>query len=249
MAGSGSAHFDVLKKHMDENSIVRREVEFAFSALLSAANPSDRGLRFLFGNGAEWILAAAAWTAGVLTAPAGHNVDGFDLGDLMDKNRALWSVKASASKKGGQIRLINFMGDGSKRKWTEPTIFVGPYYGGAVFIDPLADPEVQDRARHGTDALILPGGVPKQYAKENPQNYIKFNVAVNERGESGDPYTFIKSVLDPAHFPNLSRPFIASEPSVRSNLVSDITRLADQRNMGSLTEEQFQKAINKVLDQ
>src|SRR5690625_1788402 len=83
MAGSGSREFDVLKRHLETTPSVKREVEFAFSALLTAANPSDRGLRFLFGNGAEWIIAAAAWSSGVLVAPQGHNTNGFDLGDLL----------------------------------------------------------------------------------------------------------------------------------------------------------------------
>lgn len=247
MATSGSTEFDKLKKHLDSNQTVRREVEFAFSALLTAANPSDRGLRFLFGNGAEWIMASAAWSAGVLTAPAGHNANGFDLGDLLDKTRALWSVKASASSKGGQIRLKNFMGEGKDASWDEPTLFVSPYYGGAVLIDPSTDGEVRAQARKGADALILPGAVPKSYAADHPENHITFDVAVNEGAGSNDPFAFIKSVIDPAHFPNLSKPFLASMPPAQSNRVEEIERLVALRDSGALTPEQFEKAVERAI--
>lgn len=249
MVSSGSVEFDKLKAHLDSNGAVRREVEFAFTSLLTAANPSDRGLRFLFGNGAEWIIAAAAWSAGVLTAPAGHNENGFDLGDLLHKNRSLWSVKASASKSSGQIRLINFMGDGSDRSWNEPTLFIGPYYEGAVLIDPNSDPEIKQKARYGTDALILPGGTPKMYAQENPQNHIRFDVAVNEGDETGDPYTFIKSILVPQHFPNLSKPFAAAEPPKQGNVVEAVQKLVTLKESGQLDEEAFQLLLTQLAGQ
>ncbi|MBB1052701.1 hypothetical protein AB6N35_00135 [Dietzia cinnamea] len=247
-ASSGSPEFDKLKKHMDGNQKVRREVEFAFSALLSKANPSNRAARFIFGAGAEWIIASAAWSAGVLTAPAGHDSNGFDLGDLLDKSRALWSVKASASKSSGQIRLINFMGDGANAAWTEPTLFVAPYYGGAVLIDPSSDPDVQDEARLSGDALVLAGGVPKRYAEANPENWIEFDVAVNdEDAEHADDYVFIKSLLDPTHFPILSKPFVASSPPSDNSRLQLIKDAAAMRDAGTLTEEQFDAAVNSIL--
>ncbi len=39
MTGSGSPEFDSLRSHLMSNREVRREVEFAFSSLLTAANP------------------------------------------------------------------------------------------------------------------------------------------------------------------------------------------------------------------
>ena len=112
MLGSGSIEFDNVREYLNQNRDVKRELEFAFTSLLAAANPTDRGTRFAFGGGAEWIMAATAWCAGVLMAPKGHNTNGFDLTDLRNKARGLWSVKASASPKSSDIRLINYMGDG-----------------------------------------------------------------------------------------------------------------------------------------
>lgn len=248
MAGSGSREFDVLKRHLETAPSVKREVEFAFSALLTAANPSDRGLRFLFGNGAEWIIAAAAWSSGVLVAPQGHNTNGFDLGDLLDKARSLWSVKASASDKASQIRLINFMGDGANAVWDEPTLFVGPYVSGAVLLDPAQDPDLAAQVRKTSDALVLAGGVVKKYAKDHPENHVRFDVEVNSGASSNDPFAFIKSILDPAHFPVLSKPFLASTPKTSTTKVEEIEKLVAFRDQGALTPEQFHKAVSTLLN-
>ena len=246
MSGSGSAEFDTLRHHLLNSPAVKREVEFAFSSLLTAANPSDRGLRFLFGNGAEWIMAAAAWSAGVLTAPAGHNANGFDLGDLLNKAKGLWSVKASASSSAGDIRLKNFMGDGANADWTEPTLFVGAYVKGAVLVDPAQHTEVHDKMRHGNDALLLGGGVVKRFAQDNPANYVPFDVAINQGGGANDPYAFVKSVITPEHFPILSKPFLAAAPIVTDNLVEEIKKLADLRDQGVLDDESFKKAVDRI---
>jgi hypothetical protein len=244
MSGSGSAEFDALRNHILSNGEVKREVEFAFSSLLTAANPSDRGLRFLFGNGAEWIMAAASWSAGVLTAPAGHNANGFDLGDLLNQAKGLWSVKASASSSAGDIRLKNFMGDGSNADWTEPTLFVGAYLKGAVLVDPTLHRAVKDRMRHSSDALLLGGGVVKRFALDNPENYVAFDVAINQGGGVNDPYAFVKSVITPEHFPVLSRPFLAATPIASGSLVEEIKKLADLRDLGVLDDESFKKAVD-----
>lgn len=247
MSGSGSLEFDALRTHLLASADVRREVEFAFSALLTAANPTDRGLRFLFGNGAEWIMAAAAWSAGVLTAPAGHNANGFDLGDLLNKAKGLWSVKASASSSAGDIRLKNFMGDGAKADWVEPTLFVGAYLRGAVLVDPAIHLVVSEKVRRSNDALLLGGGVVKRFADENPANYVSFDVAINQGGSGNDPYAFVKSVITPDHFPILSRPFVSARPPRSVSRVDEINRLAELRDQGLLDGEQFKRAVDQVL--
>lgn len=248
MNSSGSLEFDRLKAHLDKNATVKREVEFAFSALLAAADPSDRGTRFLFGNGAEWILACAAWSAGVLTAPEGHNKDGFDLGDLLDEARSIWSVKASASKNSSAVRLINFMGDGKNARWDTPTVFIAPYLRGAVFIDPRTQPEIQQRAKNAKDALTITGKVIRDYADAHPENRIYFDVAVNTGQASNDAYAFIKSILDPRHFPILSRPFDAATPTKDAHLVDAITQLAQLKERGSITQDMMERAIAKILN-
>lgn len=245
--GSGNREFDRLRDHLLKDRAVKREVEFAFASLLTAANPSDRGMRFLFGGGAEWIMAAASWSAGVLTAPAGHNANGFDLADLLTKARGLWSVKASASKGSAQIRLTNFMGDGLNAVWQDPTLFVAPYFDGAVLVDPCIHTEVHDKMKRASDALVLSGKIVKDFRDANPANFIPFEVAINSGNVSGDPFTFIKSVLSPDHFPILSKPFLESAPITTGNRVEEIQKLADLRDQGVLTDEQFKKAVDQVV--
>jgi len=247
LAGSGNSEFDRLREHLLANKTVRREVEFAFASLLTAANPSDRGMRFLFGGGAEWIMASAAWSAGILTAPAGHNANGFDLADLLAKARGLWSVKASASASSGQIRLTNFMGDGSNAVWEDATLFVAPYFGGAVLVAPQTHHEVHAKVRKTGDALVLSGAVVREFRDNNPANFIPFEVAVNSGVRAGDPFAFIKSVLAPEHFPNLSKPFLASAPITISNRVQEIERLVALRDQGVLDEAQFKQAVDQVI--
>lgn len=249
MVTSGSEAFDKLREHLREDHEVKREVEFAFASLLTAANPSDRGLRFLFGNGAEWIMAAAAWSAGVLTAPQGHNADGFDLADLMHDAKGLWSVKASASASSGQIRLKNFMGDGANADWTEPTLFVGPYLSGAVLVDPILHPEVKAEAKRGSDALVLGGGAVKRFSLTHPANHAEFEVTVNKGGKTGDPYAFIKSVITPDHFPHLAQPFAASQPKTApSSRVEQILRLSEMHKAGQIRDDVFQKLVAEAAD-
>lgn len=247
MAGSGSKQFDTLKRHLDTHRDVVREVEFAFASLLVAANPSDRGLRFMFGGGAEWIMAAAAWSAGILTAPAGHNANGFDLADLLESARGMWSVKASAQEKSSPIRLTNFMGDGKGATWSDPTLFVGPYLGGAVFIDPTLEPDVRARTKRASDALVLSAKVVSDFADSHPENCIAFDVAINDGRAQGDRYAFIKSILAPAHFPHLSKPFTAATPVESSTLVDEIKRLTDLKEEGKLDDTQFNAAVQALL--
>lgn len=249
MTGSGSAEFDKLKRYIERTPAVKNELEFAFSSLLEAANPSDRGARFLYGGGAEWIMAGAAWSAGILTAPAGHNANGFDLADLQHDARGLWSVKASASSSSSPIRLTNFMGSGDDAAWVDPTLFVGPYYSGAIFIDPN-DPRASDVAasvNKTKDALTLSASAVRGFGREHPENYIPFVVAQNTGTAKTDPAAFAKTFLTPQYFPHLSSMFTAAAPSTAGTTVDEIQRLNVLRKEGALSQSQFDAAVSRVL--
>lgn len=244
--GSGSVEFDGLRNYLDNHREVKRELEFAFTSLLAAANPSDRGSRFAYGGGAEWIMAAVAWCAGILTAPAGHNANGFDLTDLLDRARGLWSVKASASLTSSSIRLTNFMGSGKSSVWDVPTLFVGPYLGGAVLIDPRQEREIQQATKREKDALTLSARKVRDFAGAHPLNKISFDVAVNDGRTQGDRYALIKSILVPQHFPNLSAPFVAAEPPKGRTKVSEIERLIELRDNGEIDDKQFRALVDDL---
>jgi hypothetical protein len=57
----------------------------------------------------------------------------------------------------------------------------------------------------------------------------------------------VKSVITPEHFPILSEPFLASTPVTSSNRVEEITKLAELRDIGVLTDVQFKKAVRAVI--
>lgn len=247
-ATSGSRAFDALRMKLSTDVKLKTEVEHAFYILVGAANPSDRGQRFLYGNGAEWIMAAAAWNAGVIAAPMGHNADGFDLVDLLGDARGLWSVKASASASSGQIRLKNFMGSGEGVEWKEATLFVGPYFGGAVLVDPRIHTEVASRAKQGRDALMISSKAIRDFAQNTPANFVAFEVAKNDHHQVPDPAAFAKTILVAESFPMLSAPFTAAAPKKGQRSMSEeLEVLKSLRDDGALDEQQYQLAVDRVL--
>lgn len=246
---SGSEAFDKLRHELLVNERLRLEVEHAFYVLVGAANPSDRGLRFLYGNGAEWIMAAAAWSAGVLAAPMGHNADGFDLVNLLGDARGLWSVKASASPAAGQIRLKNFMGTGQGATWEEPTLFISPYLGGAVLVDPRIHHDLAATAARKGDALAVGSAAVKRFAERCPANHAPFNVAINDSRKKPDPAAFAKTILVADSFPLLSDPFRAAQPQKgQRSLSEELEALRGLHEAGALTDAQYQRAVDSVLN-
>lgn len=245
---SGSPAFDRLRQELMVNERLRLEVEHAFYTLVGAANPSDRGLRFLYGNGAEWIMAAAAWSAGVLTAPKGHNADGFDLVNLLGDARGLWSVKASAAPNASQIRLKNFMGTGEGASWDEPTLFISPYLGGAVLVDPRIHHDIASLAAWKGDALAVGSAAVKRFSERRPENLVRFNVAINDTRKKPDPAAFAKTILVADSFPLLSAPFRAAQPAKgQRSLSEELEALQTLRQAGALDEQQYQHAVDAVL--
>lgn len=247
--GSGSTAFDKLRHELLTNERLRKEVEYAFFKLVAAVNPSDRGQRFLYGNGAEWIMAAAAWQAGVLAAPMGHNADGFDLVDLLDNARGMWSVKASASTKASQIRLKNFMGSGHGATWDEPTLFISPYLGGAVLVDPRLHHEAAAATTSTKDALVVRSSAIRHFADAQPANYVPFSVAVNDGHKKPDPAAFAETILVADSFPLLSAPFRAAQPTKGQRSISEeLEGLKILHDQGDLDDAQYQQAISMVLN-
>lgn len=248
MATSGSPEFDKLKEHLQTNPTVLGEVQQAFSALVNAANPKDRGARFLYGGGAEWILASAAWSAGILSAPAGHNQNGFDLADLLEKAEGLWSIKASASTSPREIHLRNYDTDaGRQRGWTDPTIFVAAYLGGALYVDPRMHTSVSDKVFVKDGALRLKWKPLTEFRDNNPDNFVEIHIENSDNALPYDGASFAQSILEPKHFPHLSKPFLAAAPTSTATLVDAIANLAALKEAGALTEEQFQQALANVL--
>ncbi|NHA00515.1 hypothetical protein G5V59_12090 [Nocardioides sp. W3-2-3] len=118
------AQFDRLRGTFHRDAGLRQETEWAYRLAVETYNPSDRGLRFITGGIGEWIVTLAAYRAGIVTLPDGHNADGHDTVDLLSQARGLWSVKTSY-KPGGKFTITNGQG-GPGAGLVVSTIFLSP---------------------------------------------------------------------------------------------------------------------------
>lgn len=220
-------------------------MENAFAFLLARANPSDRAARFVVGGAVEWIVAAAAWSAKVLTVPGGHNANGFDLTDLLNQAKGLWSVKFGSQKRPSDWRLTNGLG-GAGKGFVDPTIFVHKRLGGLLYVDPATNPAIVSQVVNDGDASKLAFKVTEDFAAAHPECVALVDVPTNEGQAANDPHAFVKDLLSPATFPNLAKVFVDATPLPRS--VSDeIRELTSLRDSGVLTDSQLKSAIDKLL--
>lgn len=242
---SGSADFDKLRDHLAANPTVRKEMENAFAFLLARANPSDRAARFVVGGAVEWIVAAAAWSAKVLTIPGGHNANGFDLTDVLNQAKGLWSIKFGSQKSPNDWRLTNGLG-GAGKGFVEPTIFVHKKLGGLLYIDPAKHPDVVAKVVSDGDAAKLAFKVTLEFAAAHPECVATVDVPINEGQAANDPHAFIKDLLSPATFPNLAKVFVDATP-VPKSVSDEIRQLTELRDSGVLSDAQLTLAIDKLL--
>ncbi|MTB71373.1 hypothetical protein GGG17_05195 [Arsenicicoccus sp. MKL-02] len=244
---SGSPAFDELRASMGRDHAVRSEVENSLQLLIDRCDPSDRGNRFVVGASVEWIVAAAAWSTGILSAPGGHNVDGFDLQDLQDQARGLWSVKASFQPKPTAFRITNGLG-GAGRGLTDPTIFIHPRLPGIVLVHPAVHDDVAAEVKAQPDGTTLAFRPIADHARARPSCVIPLRVPENEhRGKEDAALLFAKGLVSPERFPRLSGIFTAAEPKRGGSVVDEIRALAAMRDSGVLTDEDFSAAKRQVL--
>jgi len=243
METSGNLSFDRLRDGLGSDEAVRRELENALRVNVNRVNPSDPGNRFVTGGATEWIIAAAAWALGVLTMPAGHSARGFDLVDLQDRARGLWSVKSSTVADGKAFRILNGLGGGG-RGLVDPTIFLRPRrLPGLVFVDPELHQEVVKAQVVKSDAVQLPFRALSKHVADHPECIAKLSVPENEGHGQENPFLqYTQTILTPEQFPRLASMFVAARPSAHS-VAEDLSRLAELRQAGLLDEQQYRAAI------
>ncbi len=193
----------------------------------------------------EWIIAAAAWSAGILTVPGGHNANGFDLTDVLSQAKGLWSIKFGSQKSPGDWRLTNGLG-GAGRGFVEPTVFVHKRLGGLLYINPADHPHVASRVVALDDASKLAFKETLEFALAHPECVAKLDVPINEGQAASDPYAFIKELLSPDTFPNLAKVFVDAKPA-QNSVTEEVRQLALMRDTGVLSDEQLKLAIDKLL--
>jgi hypothetical protein len=231
---------------MRSNPAVRSEVESALQVLIDRVNPSDRGARFVIGTAVEWILAAAAWEAGVLATPGGHSVDGHDLSDIERSAKGMWSVKSSFRSQASTFRITNGLG-GSGRGLTDPTVFLHPRLPGAVLVHPQVHEDVAANVVAKSDGTDLAFRWIAEHARQRPACVIELRMPVNEgRGREDAALLFTKGLLSEARFPRLSRVFADNEAQPES-LASEISKLAALRDAGDISPAEYQAAKDRLL--
>lgn len=244
---SGSVAFDRFRDGLATQPGVRAELEAALRINVDRVNPSDQGNRFVTGGATEWILAAAAWALGVLTMPAGHSSQGFDLVDLQDRARGLWSVKSSTVANASAFRISNGLGGGG-RGLSDATVFLRPTrLPGLVFVDPRTHVEVVAAQVTKPDSIQLPFRALLEHVDQHPECVAPLVVPENTGHGRENPFLqYTQTILTTDRFPRLSSMFAAAKPA-RGSVADDLARLAALRESNALSEQQYQAAITAVL--
>ncbi len=223
---------------------MRNEIENLMLLVVETYNPSDRGVRFITGGIGEWMLALAAYSAGVLAMPAGHNADGFDLAGVISNSRSLWSAKGS-NKSGGDFRISNGM-NGPGTGLIQPTVFWSPDLPGLVLVDPIRHSDVAAAQIQKKDATVIQKAVVAVHAKAHPECVIELVVPENPRTASLDPsFEALKVLINGGNFPRLRR-MLDDASKVDSSLVGQIRELQRMREAGRLSDEQYDAAVRKL---
>ena len=186
---SGSEQFDALRAAFEVDSTLRTETEWAFGLAVSTYNPSDRGIRFIIGGIGEWIVTLAAYRAGLVTLPDGHNADGHDTVDLLKKqSKALWSVKTSYAQYTAKSTFTITNGvNGPGPGLVVPTIFLAPGLPGIVYVDPKGHPDMAARVVFGKGESKLAKEHILAFSVEYPECVIPFDMPVNPGAAVRDP--------------------------------------------------------------
>lgn len=246
--GSGSAQFDRLRDAFAGDPALRQETEWAFRLAVETYNPSDRGLRFITGGIGEWIVTLAAYCAGIVTLPDGHNANGHDTVDLISQTRALWSVKTSyqAFTNSGAFTISNGQG-GYGAGFVVPTIFLAPGLPGIVYADPELHVELASQLILGKGETKLRKAAVRVHADANPTCVVELKMPVNPGSALRDPaLEAVRLMLDGPQFPRLSTMFKDVAAQADQGLIPQLHALVALRDSGDLTEEQYRGAVSAL---
>lgn len=245
---SGSPAFDNFRDALHRDAGLRSELERALDLNVNRVNPSDPGGRFISGGAVEWILAATAYKAGVLSVPGGHSARGFDLRDLLAQARGLWSVKNQTAARATEYRLTNGLG-GAGGGFLEPTVFLSPNLPGIVFVDPQVHAETSAMAKAKPDAWVIPFRVIAAHAEARPECVASCSMPVNPKTGTHDPgMDYTRGLLAPEHFPRLSSLFRDATPP-KASFTDELRTLVAMRDAGTISEEQFDAMITTIAAQ
>ncbi len=241
---SGSAEFDLLREKVITDRQLRNDIENLMLLVVETYNPSDRGVRFITGGIGEWILALAAYSAGVVSMPAGHNADGFDLQGVLSQSRSLWSAKGSNSTS-REFRISNGLG-GAGAGFSHATVFWSPLLPGFVYVDPKLHVQVAAAEKKKSDATLLPLAAVAEHSRVHPECVIELMIPKNPGTASLDPaFEALKVLIARGNFPRL-RKMLDDASKVDSSFVDQLRALQKMRQSGQLSDEQYDAAVLKL---
>lgn len=207
-------------------------------------NPSDRGVRFITGGIGEWLLAMAAYSAGVLALPAGHNANGFDLQSVIAQSKALWGAKGS-NRSGGDFIITNGR-NGPGAGFKEPTVFWSPDLPGFVYASPEQHREVVAGQRLLADSTVIAKAVIADHAAAHPECVAEIAVPENPGTAAKDPaFEAVKVLVEGGNFPRLRR-ILDDARQVDASIVAQLRELQMMRDAGNLTADQYDGAVRKL---
>ncbi|MFE7504017.1 SHOCT domain-containing protein [Promicromonospora sp. NPDC057488] len=242
---SGSTEFDKLRDQMASDRALRNEVRDSLFAMTEQINVSDRGSRFVAGGTVEWIVASACYAADVIALPEGHNANGFDLAGVSAVVKGLFSIKSSLSP-ASAFRISNGI-NGAGKGFVEPTIFLHKRLGGMVFADPAVHVELANHATKKADAVVLSLKAIIEHAQQHPECVISLEIPYNQGRGTYDPaLSFAQRLLREGNYPNLKRLFAEVKPT--GNTISvEVGKLKQLRDDGVLNQDQFERAVDRLL--
>ena len=216
------------------------EIESALRELIYEYSTSDRENRFVVGGAAEVIVAAGMRSAGIPVSNLGHAGDGADLRTYAQALARRYSIKAVFSKSSTSIRLVNFLGDGSGRSWTDPTLFLIPGVG-IVFGHPGHEALAAAVTSKG-DALVIPIGAVKRHAEERPELVVAMDLPWNPgTGTRVASVDVAQAILDKPHYPRLGS---SLEPD---SVVAQLLQVEGMLERGHLTRREFDAMKARIL--
>lgn len=243
-ATSGSAEFDLLRDKVRADRQLFNDIENLMLLVVETYNPSDRGIRFITGAIGEWVLALAAYSAGVISLPAGHNADGYDLRGVLSQSKSLWSAKGSNSNS-REFRITNGLG-GAGAGFSHATIFWSPLLPGFVYVDPKLHLKVAAAQRATSDATVLPLSAVAEHSSAHPECVIELRIPMNPGTAKLDPaFEALKVLIIGGNFPRL-RKMLEDASKVDSSFVDQLRALQEMRQSGQLSNEQYDAAVLKL---
>ena len=249
---SGSQPFDVLRAAYLSDPNLRTETEWAFRLAVETYNPSDRGIRFIIGGIGEWIITLAAYKAGLITMPGGHNVDGHDTeGLLREQGKSLWSVKTSYDPKVSYKFTVTNGQGGAGKGLVVPTAFLAPGLPGIVMVDPRVYPEMAGlvEANEGAGETKLAKKHVLEFATAHTECVIPMSMPPNPGAAIREPsLEAVRLLIDVDQFPTLRKMFsdVRQHDSGKS-VVDQIQRLKELKDAGDLNDESYEAAIKMIV--